>query len=559
MLRQQLDADADAGADADEQDNNNSTYGATTHAQHVPQNADESDVDESDDDDDTNTDGTGDDTDTDTNADERSSLLSSLGGSFARRRRHHHQHVHGHRRNHSNASASVSFRTLNTLSMDEDDNTGNIGGGNRARAGSFVSYSNSTLLLERTKQTLWYCFELFFPADDDTIDATDDGTSFDPWESPDMRRSYNGNANGSVGSSSGSNILHSATTRHRIAVIFNCVLLAIAYGAERSSFKVLVDKAGPYRIFSAEVITGLHAVVLGLGMAVGSFARYVAARNKARSDAHSDQTHHRRKPDAHAAVGKGVGVPLADLGLMAVLDSAHLLLSVISGSIIPPVLTVILVQAVVPITVFALEFIHPKGRCRRAGGVLCCLGDEEDALDGHGRADSGYQRSSAGESTPSRSNTRSSIASQATTAASTRPDADDMSISSFGRLSGRHTCGAILIALAIVLVVSPAVVMIADPPSQHITSKFQESETKGVDPAIASTRSAWNTILFVAACVPAAASQLHKEHTLANQRQPIDQNRLNLTLSVFQSIFALIVSPLLLPLQGLASGINWTG
>ena len=81
----------------------------------------------------------------------------------------------------------------------------------------------------------------------------------------------------------------------------------------------------------------------------------------------------------------------------------------------------------------------------------------------------------------------------------------------------------------------------------------------GVDPAIASRRSAWNTLLFVAACVPAAASQLHKEHTLASQRQPIDQNRLNLTLSVFQSIFALIVSPLLMPLQGLASGINWTG
>ena len=367
MLRQQLHTDADAHADEQDNNNNNSTYGATSHAQHE---TDQSSEDDNDGDDDTNADGTGDDTDTDTdtNADERSSLLSSLGGSFARRHHHHHQHAHGHRRNHSNASGSVSFRTLNTLSMDEDD-TGNIGG-NRARAGSFVSYSNSTLLLERTKQTLWYCFELFFPADDDTIDATDDGTSFDPWESPDVRRSYNGTANGSVGSGS---ILQSATTRHRIAVIFNCVLLAIAYSAERTSFKVLIDKAGPFRLLGAEVITGLHALVLGLGMAVGSLARYIVARNKA-----SDQTHRRRQPDAHAAGGKGVGVPLADLGLMAVLDSAHLLLSVIFGSIIPPVLTVILAQAVVPITVFALEFIHPKGRCRRAGGVLCCLGDEED-------------------------------------------------------------------------------------------------------------------------------------------------------------------------------------
>ena len=201
--------------------------------------------------------------------------------------------------------------------------------------------------------------------------------------------------------------------------------------------------------------------------------------------------------------------------------------------------------------------------------MICCLGDldEDDSLGDDGLESQGYQQSPG---TPNRSNVgrgrssnmRSSIGSQATTAASSRPetaDEDDVSVSSFGRLSGRHMCGSFLITIAIVLVLSPAVIMIADPPSQHITSKFQESETKGADPAIAPTRSAFNTLLFAAACIPAAASQLHKEHTLASQRQPVDPNRLNLALSIFSSIFALIVSPLLMPLQGLAAGVNWTG
>ena len=195
------------------------------------------------------------DTATDTNnTDERSGLLSSLGGSFTRR----------HRRNHSNASGSL--QTLNTIDDMLD------GGASRARAGSFVSYSTSTLVLERTKQTLWYCFELFFPSEDDDEDAADDGT-FDPFESPDVRRNYNINGNSS-------NHLYSSTTRHRIAVIFNCFLLAIAYSAERSTFKVLVDKAGPFRLLSAEVITGLHALVLGLGMAAGKASRYFAAKKQ---------------------------------------------------------------------------------------------------------------------------------------------------------------------------------------------------------------------------------------------------------------------------------------
>ena len=556
MLRQQLDSPR-APHPQNTGENNTGNYGATNTINEAEDAAEvdtmsytDTQGDENDGagSDDGNSDSDSDnDTATDTNnTDERSGLLSSLGGSFTRR----------HRRNHSNASGSL--QTLNTIDDMLD------GGASRARAGSFVSYEPSTLVLERTKQTLWYCFELFFPSEDDDEDAADDGT-FDPFESPDVRRNYNINGNSS-------NHLYSSTTRHRIAVIFNCFLLAIAYSAERSTFKVLVDKAGPFRLLSAEVITGSHALVLGLGMAAGKASRYFAARNKAKngsstSTASQPPQHRHRPPDA--AIVKGVGVPLADLGLMAVLDTGHLLLSVISGSVIPPVLTVILVQFTIPLAVYATEFLHPKGRCRQAGGVICCLGDldEDDSLGDDGLESQGYQQSPG---TPNRSNVgrgrssnmRSSIGSQATTTASSRPetaDEDDVSVSSFGRLSGRHMCGSFLITIAIVLVLSPAVIMIADPPSQHITSKFQESETKGADPAIAPTRSAFNTLLFAAACIPAAASQLHKEHTLASQRQPVDPNRLNLALSIFSSIFALIVSPLLMPLQGLAAGVNWTG
>ena len=243
---------------------------------------------------------------------------------------------------------------------------------------------------------------------------------------------------------------------------------------------------------------------------------------------------------------------------MAVLDTAHLLLAVISGSIIPPVLTVILVQFTIPLTVFITEFLHPKGRCRQAGGVLCCIGDVED----DGRGGSNDRHSTSGRSpgaTPNRSNvTASSAQSSGSTSRSTDAvgDDDNASISSFGRITGRHQCGALLIFLAITLVVSPAIMMILDPATSRFN--FQEDEEEGVDPAIAAKRSAWNTLLFAFSCVPAAASQLYKEHTLAHFRQPVDPNRLNFLLSSFQFIFAMIVSPLLYPLQGLANGDNWT-
>ena len=59
------------------------------------------------------------------------------------------------------------------------------------------------------------------------------------------------------------------TTRNRTAAIVWFILLSSSYAVERSSFKLLVDRVGPFRLFSAELILGSHALLTALGMAIG--------------------------------------------------------------------------------------------------------------------------------------------------------------------------------------------------------------------------------------------------------------------------------------------------
>ena len=72
-----------------------------------------------------------------------------------------------------------------------------------------------------------------------------------------------------AGSTSGGGV----TLRHKAGVLFWLGVLAISYAAERSSFKVLVDRAGPFRLFSAEAIVTCHAAALGLWMLAGAAVR----------------------------------------------------------------------------------------------------------------------------------------------------------------------------------------------------------------------------------------------------------------------------------------------
>jgi hypothetical protein len=78
--------------------------------------------------------------------------------------------------------------------------------------------------------------------------------------------------------------------RNKLVVLFWFFLLALAYAVERSTFKFLVDRVGPFRLFSIEVVTFTHAFLLGMGMMLGAL--------------------HRRKLNFK----QPLGVPLVDVG-----------------------------------------------------------------------------------------------------------------------------------------------------------------------------------------------------------------------------------------------------
>jgi CRT-like, chloroquine-resistance transporter-like len=71
-------------------------------------------------------------------------------------------------------------------------------------------------------------------------------------------------------------------------------------------------------------------------------------------------------------------------------------------------------------------------------------------------------------------------------------------------------------------------------------------------------RTAFNTLLYVSSCIPAAASQLYKEHVFMQYKQPVNVTYLNLLLSVFEFVFCSILSPLVFELQGLGAPGKWT-
>lgn len=288
--------------------------------------------------------------------------------------------------------------------------------------------------------------------------------------------------------------------RDKLRVLFWFLVLAAAYASERSSFKLLVDRTGPFRLFSAEAITSAHAAVVGLGMLVGAVKR-------------------------SEFYFKPLGLPWADVGLMAVLDTVHLLIGVVTGSHVPPVLTVILVQLTIPLTACITQCVHPDGNCRS----LCCSSAETEGEDERGGSGSPNEESVGG-----RGGVRPS------------DGGGDTVPTGWGGLSLEHIVGSVIIFVAVLLGLCPAILSLI--PWHVVIFEYEEAVPD---------RTAWNSLIFTVSCIPAAMSQLYKEHTLSHFKQPVDPDYLNFLLSVFQFFFAMIVSPLVYSLQGLGAGPGW--
>ncbi|EJK45426.1 hypothetical protein THAOC_35960 [Thalassiosira oceanica] len=325
--------------------------------------------------------------------------------------------------------------------------------------------------------------------------------------------------------------LTTVSNRNPKAALFWFLFLSISYASERSTFKLLVDRVGPFRLFSVELILGGHALLTGIGMGLGFLWN-------------------RSSSNEHGRNGIGLGLPLADVGLMAVLDTVYLLLAVISGAHVPPVLTVVLVQTTIPLTACFTQCVHPDGRCsrrERQDDTTKSVGRSPN-VPPHAANQNGSTVSSGNVhiiSNPA-SDFRSvySVSFPEISSIPAQPTQVPPPVKGWGGLSKYHIIGTAVMFLAIFIGLTPAVLSL----NQILITK------KDAMPE----RTAYNTIIYCLASIPAAVSQLYKEHTLTQLRQPVDRDTLNLVLSIFQLLFAIIVSPLAYGLQGMGAGDNWT-
>jgi hypothetical protein len=281
------------------------------------------------------------------------------------------------------------------------------------------------------------------------------------------------------------------TRRNHCVILFWFVILAMSYTAERTTYKLIVDRTGPFRLFSVEVVTFVHALIVGCGMMISAMYRKDFS-------------------------WQPLGIPVVDVGLMALLDTFHMLLVFLTGYHVSPTLTVILSQFTLPLTALMSQFVHPDGCCKR-----CCSGrtestNEDDEISNDDFIDP-MTLYDGNVGTP-------------------QPGC--------GGLSVEHISGSVILSMAVLLAIAPSIYTLID-----------RNFFIYADPLPLMT--AYNTMLFVSSCIPAAASQLYKEHIFLQYKQPIHSDYLNFILSVFQFIFASIMSPLVYTLLGFAADDDW--
>jgi CRT-like, chloroquine-resistance transporter-like len=304
--------------------------------------------------------------------------------------------------------------------------------------------------------------------------------------------------------------------RNQNVVLFWFVVLASSYAGERSTFKLLVDRAGPFRLFTVQMINGTHILFLGTGLIIS----YCRQRSRFMA----------------------LGIPLVDCVLMALLDSISLVLVFLTGAHVPPTLTVILVQFTIPLTAFFTQFIHHDGKFK------CCIRDSTNANQTPTHSNSGSPNELSPLMDPFANNHKDS--SPQRTAAQPPPplplhSTTDERLPGWGGLAAAHVLGSLILFLAVSLALCPAFYSIANPDFFIYADAIP-------------TRTAINTLFFVLSCFPAAASQLYKEHIFLQYRQPVHMAYLNFILSVFQFIFIAVAAPVLYVLQGLGSLGDWT-
>lgn len=281
--------------------------------------------------------------------------------------------------------------------------------------------------------------------------------------------------------------------RNHYVILFWFFILAISYTTERVSYKLLVDRSGPFRLLAVEVVACTHAILLGCGMLVFAIS----------------QKKFTIQP---------LGIPVVDVGVMALLDTLHMILVFLTGYHVAPTLTVILVQFTLPLTALISQVLHPDGYFKKSSGQF-------RIPDNNAAGAMVFEFNNA----------------------QTRDNSVGQPLPGSGGLSMEHISGSIIISLAVLLALCPSIYTLID-------NDFFEYATTNEIPI----QTAFNTILFVSSCIPAAMSQLYKEYIFHQYKQPVQPEYLNFLLSGFQFIFASIMSPLVYIFLGFAASDNWS-